>query len=213
MNDETLRKKMIAEQLISRGIKDTRVIGAMQRIPRHLFIPAENWEHAYEDRPVAIGHGQTISQPYIVALMTQALQLKKDDVVLEIGTGCGYQTAILAELCKEVFTIERIPELADQAKKNLERLAIKNVKIKVGDGTLGWQEGIFFDSILVAAAAPDQEIPLMSELKDHARMVIPRGDRLNQSLCCITRKDGLITTEEICRCVFVLLIGRFGWRN
>ena len=213
MDYDILKEKMVKDQLISRGIRDPRVIEALRRIPRHEFIPVEFKQHAYEDHPVTIGSGQTISQPYIVALMTEALRLKKEDVVLEIGTGCGYQTAILTDMCREVYSIERIADLSQRAKSILERLKYHNVHFKVGDGTLGWPEDISFDAVVVTAAAPEILSHLVMQLKDNGRLVIPIGDRYNQALFRIEKKDGQVSSEEICRCVFVPLIGKFGWRN
>ena len=204
---------MVQDQLIGRGIKDPRVIKAMRKVARHEFIPNEFRQHAYEDHPIGIGHGQTISQPFMVAAMTEALQLSPEDLVLEIGTGCGYQTAILAELSREVYSIERIAELSQDAQINLGKLQYQNVHLKVADGTLGWQQGLTFDAILVAAAAPDAKIPFLEELKTDGRLVIPLGDRHDQTLCRITKTEGGLMTEEICRCVFVPLIGQHGWRN
>ena len=213
MDFDVLREKMVADQLVSRGINTPEVIEAMRRVPRHEFVPLEEQPNAYDDRPVFIGHGQTISQPYIVALMTQSLRLKKDDRVLEVGTGCGYQTAVLAELCKEIYTIERLPELSQKAQAVLKKLNYQNIHFKIGDGTLGWSREIPFDAILVAAAAPNRETPLFAHLKEGGRMIIPIGDRSDQSLFCISKKEGLPVTEEICRCVFVPLVGEFGWQK
>lgn len=213
MDYKDLREKMVNDQIIARGIKDPRVIEAMRKIPRHEFVPMKSWPNAYCDCPVPIGEGQTISQPYIVALMTQALQLEKSDRALEIGTGCGYQTAILAELCTEVNSIERIAQLSERARRVLDKLNYKNVHLMIGDGTLGWPEAGAFDAILVTAAAPKNMIHLLAQLKDNSRMVIPIGDRYNQSLFCMNKNEGQMNSEEICQCMFVPLIGEYGWRN
>ena len=213
MDYAALQEKMVAEQLMRRGINDPRVLDVMRRVPRHEFVPEEFRGLSYADHPITIGHGQTISQPYIVALMTQTLELKKEDVVLEIGTGCGYQTAVLAELCREVFSIERIASLAHEAKAVLHKLGYQNIKIKVADGSLGWQEKMAFDAIIVTAAAPDANTPFPKELKDGGRMVIPIGDRYHQTLFRFTKKDDRLVSQEVCQCVFVPLIGQFGWRG
>src|SRR3989338_3038890 len=177
---EVLRRKMVDEQIIRRGITDRRVVDAMQKIPRHKFVPAKDVNVAYIDSPVPIGYGQTISQPYMVALMTQVLRLTKKDAVLEIGTGSGYQTAVLAELCSEVFSIERVGELAQRAEAVLKMLEHHNVHIRTGDGTLGWGENILFDGIIVTAAAPSLLDTLTGQLKNGGRMVVPIGNRLSQ---------------------------------
>ena len=213
MDYATLQEKMVAEQLMRRGITDPRVLDVMRRVPRHEFVPEEFRDLACEDHPITIGYGQTISQPYIVALMTQTLELRKEDVVLEIGTGCGYQTAVLAELCREVFSIERIASLAHEAKAVLHKLGYRNIKIKVADGSLGWQEGMTFDAIVVTAAAPDASMPFQKELKDEGRMVIPIGDRYHQTLFRFTRNEDQLVSQAVCQCVFVPLIGQFGWSN
>ncbi|MFN3534743.1 MAG: protein-L-isoaspartate(D-aspartate) O-methyltransferase, partial [Desulfatiglandales bacterium] len=167
---------------------------------------------AYDDHPLPIGKGQTISQPYIVALMTEALELKKEDKVLEIGTGSGYQAAILALIAKEVYTVERIKELYESAKERLDRLGFKNIFFKLFDGTLGWEDHSPFDAILVTAGAPSVPSPLLNQLKDGGRLVIPVGERHNQELIKITKKDGLQRTENLGGCRFVDLVGVHGWR-
>jgi len=207
------REKMVKEQLIRRGIHDKRVLDAMRKVPRHLFVPADLVEEAYNDYPLPIGYGQTISQPYIVALMTEALELSGDEKTLEIGTGSGYQTAILAELSKEVYTIERIISLLDKAKEVLKNLGYKNIFFKAGDGTLGWPENKPYDAIIVTAGAPIIPQPLLDQLADKGRLVIPVGDRFSQELIKVTKsKEGLIR-ENLGGCRFVNLIGIHGWKE
>jgi protein-L-isoaspartate(D-aspartate) O-methyltransferase len=207
------REKMVKEQLIRRGIHDKRVLDAMRKVPRHLFVPADLVEEAYNDYPLPIGYGQTISQPYIVALMTEALELRGDEKTLEIGTGSGYQTAILAELSKEVYTIERIISLLDKAKEVLKNLGYKNIFFKAGDGTLGWPENKPYDAIIVTAGAPKIPQPLLDQLADKGRLVIPVGDRFSQELIKVTKsKEGLIR-ENLGGCRFVNLIGIHGWKE
>ncbi len=203
---------MVKNQIEMRGIKDKRVLRAMMRVPRHLFVPEEYRKRAYEDHPLPIGEGQTISQPYIVALMTSLLELKGDEKVLEIGTGSGYQAAILAELAGEVYSVERIPSLAIKAAETLEKLGYKNVHIKVGDGTLGWEENAPYDAIIVTAAAPKVPSSLIKQLKVGGRLVIPIGERFIQSLHrYIKGKDGNLKGEDFGGCVFVPLKGKEGW--
>ncbi len=209
---EKLRNLMIETQLIPRGIKDEKVLNAMRKIPRHLFVPSDRIDEAYEDRPLPIGYGQTISQPYMVAVMTELLKPNKNKKILEIGTGCGYQTAILAEICKEVYTIERVPELTEMAKRNLEKLGYKNVFFKTGDGSLGWEENAPYDGIIVTAGAPKVPESLKKQLsKDGGVLVIPVGSKFTQSLLRITRKENFYDTEELFFCAFVPLIGKEGW--
>ena len=209
---EKLRKEMVETQLIPRGIKNEKVLKAMLKIPRHLFVPENQREYAYEDGPLPIGHGQTISQPYMVAKMTELLEPDENKRVLEIGTGCGYQTAVLAEICKEVYTIERIPELMEMAKENLKKLGYNNVYFKVGDGTLGWPEYAPYDGIIVTAGAPKIPESLKQQLsKDGGILVIPVGDRFTQSLMKVTRKGNYFDIENLFFCAFVPLIGEEGW--
>jgi len=209
---DILRERMVKEQIESRGVRDRRVLEVIRKVPRHLFVPEAYLDEAYDDHPVSIGEGQTISQPYIVALMTSLLELKGDEKVLEIGTGSGYQTAILAELAKEVFSVERIESLAKKAKKRLEDLGYKNVHIKVGDGSLGWEEHAPYDAIIVTAAAPKLPKPLIDQLKVGGRIVIPIGDRFFQSLHRYVKKeDGSLEGQDFGGCVFVPLKGKEGW--
>ncbi|RLA79550.1 MAG: protein-L-isoaspartate O-methyltransferase [Deltaproteobacteria bacterium] len=207
------RRRMVQEQLIPRGITDRRVLEALAKVPRHLFVPEALWHQAYSDRPLPIGYGQTISQPYIVALMTEALELQGDERVLEVGTGSGYQAAILAELAKQVYSVERMPELARRARRILDRLGYGNVLIRVGDGSKGWPERAPFDAIIVTAGAPKVPKALLQQLKVGGRMVIPVGDEHSQELLKIVRlKDGF-QQEELGGCRFVKLIGEEGWRT
>lgn len=205
------RKALLAE-LRRRGITDPRVLAALEKVPRHLFVLPEHVSLAYEDRPLPIGLGQTISQPYIVALSTQALALSPEDRVLEIGTGSGYQTAILAELAKEVFTVERIPELSWEAQERLRRLGYKNVRFRIGDGTKGWPEEAPFSKILVTAAAPRVPKSLLAQLAEGGRMVIPVGGRFDQDLWLVRKEGGRPVYEYLCPVTFVPLIGEEGWR-
>ncbi len=207
------RERMVKEQLIRRGIHDERVLNAMRKVPRHLFVPPDLIEEAYNDYPLPIGYGQTISQPYMVALMTEALEIKENDKVLEIGTGSGYQTAILAELCKEVYTIERILPLLERAKEILRKLGYKNIHFRAGDGTLGWPENKPYDAIIVTAGAPKIPQPLLDQLAEGGRLVIPIGDRFSQELIKVTKLEGEFIRENLGGCRFVDLIGIHGWKE
>jgi protein-L-isoaspartate(D-aspartate) O-methyltransferase len=202
---------MVKNQLIPRGIKDERVLRVMGKIPRHLFIEEALAGEAYNDHPVPIGEKQTISQPYIVALMTEVLELKAEERTLEIGTGSGYQTAILAELSNRVYTIERIKSLLVNARKVLAQLGYDNILFKAFDGTLGWKEYAPFDAIMVTAGAPRFPSPLMDQLADNGRMVIPVGDRYSQELIKVIRKGKSFEQENLGGCRFVNLIGVEGW--
>jgi protein-L-isoaspartate(D-aspartate) O-methyltransferase len=210
---EKERFNMVEYQIKGRGIKDQRVIEAMKKVPRHLFVPESLISIAYGDHPVSIGEGQTISQPYIVALMTEALNLKSDEKVLEIGTGSGYQTAILAELCKEVYTVERIPSLSKRAMRVLEELGYKNIKFGIGDGSIGWKEYAPYDGIIVTAGAPHFPQPLLEQLSDGGRLVIPCGDEYSQSLYKVTRRGNKFEEENLGGCRFVKLLGAYGWKE
>ncbi len=207
------RAKMVEEQIIGRGIKDPRVIGAMKKVPRHLFVEEALQSQAYNDRPLPIGEKQTISQPYMVALMTEALELKGQERVLEIGSGSGYQTAILAELAQEVYSIERIRTLALRARKLLYDLGYFNVEIKIFDGTFGWPEKGPFDAIIVTAGSPNIPPPLYEQLTVGGRLVIPVGDSETQDLIRITKTETGMKKEDLGGCRFVKLIGRYGWNN
>ena len=204
------RRRMVIEQL--KDIKDKRVIEVMGNIPRERYLQKGLENQSYLDRPIKIGSNQTISQPLMVAMMTEQLKLQGTERVLEIGTGSGYQTAILSELAKEVYTIERLRELMIFAQKNIHRFGYKNIRFKVGDGTLGWKEKAPFDAIIVTAGATE-EIPksLIDQLKDGGRMVIPSGGEETQKLYLITKKDGIVDKQLITNCRFVKLIGEEGW--
>ena len=204
---------MVEEQIVSRGIKDPRVIAAMKKVPRHLFVEEALQSQAYSDHPLPIGEKQTISQPYMVALMTEALQLKEKEKVLEIGAGSGYQTAILAELAEKVFSIERIRSLAIRARQLLYELGYFNVEIKIFDGTHGWMEEAPFDAIIVTAGAPDIPQPLLDQLAIDGRLVIPVGDAYAQDLMRVTHTKEGIKKEDLGGCRFVKLIGKYGWEN
>lgn len=208
---ESLRLRMVERQIRARGVRDERVLEAMRKVPRHVFVPPDLVDEAYEDHPLSIGKGQTISQPYIVALMTEALELEGNEKVLEVGTGSGYQTAILAELAREVYSIERIPELAREAEARLEDLGYTNVHIKVGNGTLGWPEEAPFDAIMVTAGAPKVPGPLKAQLADGGRLVIPVGSEFHQILYRIKRQKDTFSEEALTSCVFVPLVGEEGW--
>ncbi len=209
--DERLR--MVSEQLRKRGISDKRVLRVMETVPRHLFVPSESRALAYADGPLPIGEGQTVSQPYMVAVMTQHLNLKGGEKILEIGTGSGYQSAVLMELGDELFTIERIHPLGERAKGRLLELGYRNFHIRIGDGTKGWPEAAPFDGIMVTAGAPSVPDVLVDQLKEGGRLVIPVGSRHSQALLtCVKKGEGCITDEDI-MCVFVPLIGEHGWEE
>ncbi len=207
------RERMIEEQLVPRGIGDPRVLEAMRQVPRHLFVEDAMQAHAYGDFPLPIGSGQTISQPYIVALMTEALQLKGTERVLEIGTGSGYQAAILSRLCLRVYTIERIDALVGRARKVFDRLRYHNIVSRIDDGTEGWSAEAPFDGILVTAGGPRIPDPLLAQLADPGRLVIPVGDQGVQDLQLVEKRDGGLTVRTIEQVRFVDLIGAYGWPN
>jgi len=207
------RLKMVEEQIVSRGIKDAKLIAAAKKIPRHLFVEEALQNQAYSDHPLPIGEKQTISQPYMVALMTEALLLSGKEKVLEIGTGSGYQTAILAELSEKVFSIERIRSLAIRARKLLYELGYFNVEIKIFDGTFGWIEERPFDAIIVTAGSPDIPQPLIDQLAMGGRLVIPVGDAFVQDLFRVTKVEEGIKKEDLGGCRFVKLIGKYGWET
>jgi protein-L-isoaspartate(D-aspartate) O-methyltransferase len=202
------RRRMVEEQLRARDIEDSRVLAAMGRVPRHLFVPAALRFRAYADHPLPIGNGQTISQPYIVALMTELAEVEPDDVVLEIGTGSGYQAAVLSQIAREVATIEIVPELAETARARLAELGYENVTVRTGDGYLGWKEKAPFDAILVTAAAPEVPPPLVEQLAPGAILVIPVGPQSQiQSLLRIEKAaDGTTVTRDVLPVVFVPLV-------
>ncbi len=208
-----LRERMVATQIASRRIKDKRVLEVMAKVPRHRFVLPEYLDSAYEDHPLPITEGQTISQPYMVALMTECLGLKGEEKVLEIGTGSGYQAAILAELSQEVYTIERFESLAERAKKVLSDLGYKNVKVIVGDGSRGLEEKAPFDRIMVTAGAPILPKTLVDQLAEGGKMVIPVGGSFAQALLLVEKERGKVKTTSVCGCVFVPLIGEYGWKK
>jgi protein-L-isoaspartate(D-aspartate) O-methyltransferase len=213
-NFQSKRQQMVDTQLIPRGIRDKRVLNAMKKVPRHLFLDEALWPQAYEDHPLPIGEKQTISQPYIVALMTELLQLTGEEKVLEIGSGSGFQTAVLAELAEQVFTIERIPAIAKRARKLFDDLKYKNIIITIGDGTLGWKEHSLYDGIIVTAAAPNAPQPLLEQLSIGGRLVIPIGNEFSQDLIVYTREETNDYSEENHGgCRFVKLIGECGWKD
>jgi protein-L-isoaspartate(D-aspartate) O-methyltransferase len=205
------RERMVAEQLARRGIRDARVLRAMSKVPRHRFVDEALSGRAYGDYPLPIGERQTISQPYMVALMTEALELVGHERVLEIGTGSGYQTAILAELCSKVYSIERIKPLADRAIRMLDSLGYYNVLVRVADGSLGWREEAPFDAILVTAAAPTVPDALVEQLSPKGRLVVPVGDAYSQELRKGVKEDQGMRWTDLGGCVFVKLIGDQGW--
>ena len=208
---EPERDRMVVEQLQARGITDERVLQAFRKVPRHLFVPEELQPDAYTDHPLPIGEGQTISQPYMVALMTQCLQLQGHERVLEIGAGSGYQTAILSELALDVFTVERIPGLARAVSERLVRLGYLNVRVTTGNGSLGWPEHAPYDTILVTAASPDVPQSLADQLAEGGRMVLPVGPRDAQMLVQVEKRRGGLHRRDIASCVFVPLVGEQGW--
>ena len=200
---------MVESQIRARGIYYDRICNAMIKVPRHLFVSGVSNQQAYSDQPLSIGHGQTISQPYIVAFMTMLLKLQKEDRVLEIGTGSGYQTAILAELVQKVYTIERIPDLSKRAKRVLDKIGYKNILYRDSDGTVGWEEEAPFDKIIITAAAPEVPVKLKYQLSDNGVMVVPVGDyKTYQILHIISRKGNTFETKESIGCRFVPLIGK-----
>lgn len=207
------REKMVKKQLIPRGIKDAGVLEVMGKIPRDRFVEEALVGEAYNDHPLPIGHGQTISQPYIVALMTEALVLKGEEKTLEIGTGSGYQTAILADLSKKVYTVERIRPLLVKARNTLAELGYNNILFKAFDGTLGWKEFEPYDAIMVTAGAPKIPQPLLDQLAENGRLIIPVGNKFSQELIKVTRKKGNYLQENLGGCRFVDLVGVHGWRD
>jgi protein-L-isoaspartate(D-aspartate) O-methyltransferase len=210
---EQERRRMIDEQLRARGIRDGRVLAAMAKAPREAFAQVESPQQAYGDFPLPIAAGQTVSQPYMVASMVEALQVRPSDKVLEVGSGTGYQAAVLAELAREVWTIERIPELGRQAQENLARLGYGNVRVVVGDGSRGLPDEAPFDKVIVAAAAPNIPPALLGQLADGGTLVLPIGSRTEQQIQ-VLRKIGseVVTTQrELCR--FVPLVGKAGWQE
>ncbi|MDA8087470.1 MAG: protein-L-isoaspartate(D-aspartate) O-methyltransferase [Nitrospiraceae bacterium] len=208
-----LRRRMVDIQLIARGITDERVLDAMARVPRHLFMTPEYAGMAYSDMALPAGEEQTVSQPYMVAVMTEVLGLKGDERVLEVGTGSGYQTAVLAELAGEVYTIEYRPKLAAAAKRRLDELGYANIRFMTGDGSLGWPEAAPFQGILVTAGAPAVPPPLVEQLDEGGIMAIPIGPRDSQRLLRAKKQRGRLIEEYHTFCVFVPLLGEYGWHD
>ena len=202
---------MVEEQLVERGVKNLSVLEAMSRVPRHLFAQDSLQHRAYGDTPLPIGENQTISQPYIVGAMTEALALKGEERVLEIGTGSGYQTAIIAELCRQVFTIERLNNLSRKAQNILESLNYMNIVFKMFDGTYGWPDQAPFDAILITASAPEIPDSLVNQLGDGGRLVAPIGGADKQKLVVLTKKGDRVSRRDLVNCKFVPLIGKYGW--
>ena len=213
MDFEAARERMVATQIEARGVRDPRVLAAMRAVPRHLFVPPGSEEYAYEDRPLAIGEGQTISQPLMVAIMTEALRPAAEHRVLEVGTGSGYQAAVLATLVRDVVSIERHEALATHARQALAAASVSNVRIVVGDGSEGLPEEAPFDGIIVTAGAPSVPEPLKAQLADGGRLVIPVGPHHQQRLFIVTRHGDEFGTESGDACAFVPLLGRLGWRS
>lgn len=211
MDFKAARARLIKQ--LGNDIRDKRVLDAMSRIPRELFVPPPSRDSAYEDRPLAIGGGQTISQPFIIALMTEALDLTGQEKTLEIGTGSGYQTAILAELCQRVITVERLPALAETARHVLNNLGYTNIEMHLAEETLGWKSGAPYDAILVTAGAPNVSNDLMVQLAIGGRMVIPVGSRYVQELHKITRRKDKNSIQNLGGCRFVALIGKEAWEE
>jgi len=212
MNDRYAgQRRALIGTMQDRGIRDLNVLRAFDLIHRHEFIPESVRHRAYEDAAVPIGHGQTASQPSLQALYMQVLDLKQGDKVLEVGTGCGFQTAVLAQLVDRVYSVERIRDLAVRAREKLDELRISNVAILVGDGTIGWSRYAPYDAILVAAGGPEIPRPLVEQLAEGGRMLIPVGGRDMQHLVLVTRRGEQIEQRQVTECMFVPLLGRFGW--
>src|SRR4051794_37256713 len=212
LKNQNRLERMIQQQVVRRGIRDERVLDALRAVPRELFFPEESRDEAFDDAASSIGHGQTISQPYMVALMTQRLDLGKGHRVLEVGTGSGYQTAVLARLAGEVWSIERVKPLLDEAFERVSDLGARNVHYRWGDGTVGWLEAAPFDRILIAAGAP--ELPrqlLLDQLTDGGVAVLPVGPHDGQMLVEVRRRGGGLEATDVCACRFVKLIGKEGW--
>lgn len=210
-NFEDARREMVARQIRGRDIRSQRVLDAMQSVPRHLFVPEPQIFAAYADEPLPIGAGQTISQPFMVAAMADALSLEPDDRVLEIGAGSGYQAAVLSLLAREVISIESQPDLAGSARERLGRLGYSNVRIEQGDGSLGWPPNAPYDAILVTAAAPAVPRPLIDQLARGGRLVIPVGPAERQDLLRLVKDENGVTQQSLYACRFVPLLGRYGW--
>ncbi|MGE0679579.1 MAG: protein-L-isoaspartate(D-aspartate) O-methyltransferase [Candidatus Binatia bacterium] len=210
---DALRARMVEEQLRRRGIVDPRILKAMEEVPRHRFVPEESRISAYEDRPLPIGRGQTISQPYIVALMLQTLELTDSENALEVGTGSGYQAALLGRLVKHVYTVEIIAELAETARTLLQELQFDNVEVVAANGSIGWKAGAPYDAIIVAAASPLVPPSLIEQLQDGGRLVLPVGTLYEQRLLRIRKHGEEVVTEDLGGCAFVPLVGEEGWKS
>ena len=213
MDYQRLRDDMVDTQLVPRGIKDKAVLKAMRTIPRHLFLEESSQSRAYDDMALPIGEGQTISQPYMVAVMTELLGLTGKEKVLEIGTGSGYQAAVLSHLAKEVFTVERIASLAEKAGQRFRELAYFNIRVRIGDGTLGWPEEAPFDGIIITAASPQIPDPLKEQVSEKGIIVVPVGSRYSQQLLRVKKTKSGFEEEYHTPCVFVPLIGEHGWKE
>lgn len=204
---KTPREKMVKEQIEARGVKDKKVLQAMRKVPRHKFVPQDYIPHAYEDRPLPIGLGQTISQPYIVAFMTELLKLEKNNKVLEVGTGSGYQAAVLAEIVDKVYTVEILEKLGREARKRLEKLGYENIQVNIADGYYGWKEYAPYDAIIVTCAAEHVPPPLIQQLKEDGRMCIPVGGFLTQNLLLIKKEKGKVVSRNVLPVRFVPMLG------
>jgi len=205
------RLRMVEEQIRARRVTDERVLAALEKVPRHRFVSLAQRGEAYCDYPLPIGSGQTISQPYVVALMSELLRLTGEERALEIGTGSGYQAAVLAELCREVITVERFPEMAERAQRLLAELGYERITVIAGDGSLGYEPGAPYDAILVTAAAPKIAGPWLTQLADPGRLVLPLGSRYGQSLVRVTKREGRTSEENFGAVAFVPLVGENGW--
>jgi protein-L-isoaspartate(D-aspartate) O-methyltransferase len=207
------QRRQLVERMQERGIRDLDLLRLFEQVPRHLFVPEAMAHRAYDDAPVPIGFGQTASQPSLQAMYMQILAIRRGDRVLEIGTGSGYQTAVLAQLADRVYSVERIRELATRAREALDAMRISNVAILVGDGTIGWSRYAPYDAILVAAGGPEIPQPLVDQLADGGRMLVPVGTREMQRLVLVRRVGTAVEQEEVLDCTFVPLLGRFGWAD
>jgi protein-L-isoaspartate(D-aspartate) O-methyltransferase len=201
------REQMVATQVVARGVRDPLTLAAMRKVPRHLFVPPQSMDQAYDDHPLPIGHAQTISQPYVVAFMTEAVGLHGGETVLEVGTGCGYQAAVLAEIAAHVYTIEIVEPLAKEAAERLKRLGYANVSVRAGDGYQGWPDAAPFDAILVTAAAPRIPEPLKQQLRDGGRLIVPVGEDW-QELVLVTRRGGQFEERRVLPVRFVPMTGK-----
>lgn len=213
MDQAAIRVRMVEEQLIPRGIKDKFVLDAFRSVPRHEFVPEKYQDEAYADHPIQVGENQTISQPYMAALETECLAIKRSDKILEVGTGSGYQTAILARIARWVYSIERLAGLAAIAEEKLRKLGYANFSVKVGDGSLGWPENAPYDGIVVTAGSPAIPGSLVGQLKNGGRLILPIGDEFSQVLTIVEKNGDVLKKTEVCACTFVPLIGKEGWRR